>query len=56
MENGEWKPNFDFPSPDETIINSILSKVTEIAFDYNLGKRFNITYPRREMGIELYDE
>lgn len=56
MENGEWKPNFDFPSPDETIINNILSKVTEIAFDYNLGKRFNITYPRREMGIELYDE
>ncbi|XP_025207030.1 putative malate dehydrogenase 1B [Melanaphis sacchari] len=56
MENGEWKPNFDFPTPDETIIIDILSKVAEIAFDYNLGKRFNVTYPARDSGMEIFDE
>jgi len=46
IENGDWKPNHEFPSPDETIINDIVSKVEEIAFEYDLGKRFNIN--RRE--------
>lgn len=42
MENGEWKPNFDFPSPDENILKNIVSNVTEILIEYNLGKRFNM--------------
>ncbi|XP_026804364.1 putative malate dehydrogenase 1B [Rhopalosiphum maidis] len=56
MENGEWKPNFDFPSPDETIIIDILSKVEDITFDYNLGKRFNVQYPARESRTNIFDE
>ncbi|KAL4098011.1 hypothetical protein QTP88_022686 [Uroleucon formosanum] len=51
MENGEWKPNFDFPPPDETVIVDILSKVSEIAFEYNLGNRFNMN--PKEMASEI---
>jgi len=51
MENGEWKPNFDFPPPDKTVIVEILSKVSEIAFEYNLGNRFNMN--PREMESEI---
>jgi hypothetical protein len=56
MENGEWKPNFDFPSPDKTIIIDILSKVADIAFNYDLGKRFNVHYPTRESRTNIFDE
>lgn len=44
MENGEWKPNFDFPSPNENILKNIVSKVTETLIEYNLGKRFNMNW------------
>lgn len=51
MENREWKPNFDFPSPDKTIITDIISKVTEIECEFNLGKRFNMN--TRELLTEI---
>jgi len=51
MENGEWKPNFDFPPPDESVIIDMLSKVSEIAFEYNLGNRFNMN--PKEMASEI---
>ncbi|XP_022167662.1 putative malate dehydrogenase 1B [Myzus persicae] len=51
MKNGEWKPSFDFPPPDETVISDMLSKVSDITFEYNLGNRFNMN--PREMAVEL---
>lgn len=44
MVDGEWKPNFDFPSPDEEVLKSIVSKVAELLIEYDLGKRFNINF------------
>lgn len=46
MENGEWKPNFNFPRPEKKILTNIVSKVSEILIEYNLGKRFSMN--RRE--------
>lgn len=43
MENGEWKPNFNFPSPDKNILKNIVSKVMDILIEYDLGKRFNMS-------------
>lgn len=40
IENGEWKPNFDFPCPDENIISDMVSNVTDILYKFSLGKRF----------------
>jgi len=51
VENGEWKPNFDFPPPAETTITDILSKASEITLEYNLGNRFNMN--PREMTAEI---
>lgn len=44
IENGEWKPNYEFPSPDEKIILDIVSKVEEILIEFNLGTRFHMHY------------
>lgn len=46
MENGEWKPNFNFPQPEKKILMDIVSKVSEVLIEYNLGKRFSMN--RRE--------
>lgn len=48
IENGEWKPNYDFPSPDEKILKEIVSKAMDITIKYNLGNRFK-TYSRESM-------
>lgn len=40
LENGEWKPNYNFPSPDENILFTIVSRAKEIATEFNLGARF----------------
>lgn len=40
MENDEWKPNYEFPSPDRQIIFDIVSKVKDILTEFNLGTRF----------------
>lgn len=44
MNKGEWKPNYKFPSPDDKIILDIISKVRELLFEFNLGKRFNMNW------------
>jgi len=48
MENEEWKPNYDFPSPDEKILKEIVTKVKDITIKYNLGNRFKM-YKRELM-------
>ncbi|VVC24896.1 Lactate dehydrogenase/glycoside hydrolase, family 4, C-terminal [Cinara cedri] len=44
IENGEWKPNFDFPDPVGNIISDIVSNVTEILIEFNLRKRFTTNW------------
>lgn len=44
MENGEWKPNYDFPSPDKKFKIDLIAKATEILIEYDLGRRFNIKW------------
>lgn len=40
IENGEWKPNCNFPSPNENILLNIVSKVKKIGIQFNIGERF----------------
>lgn len=44
MNNNEWKPNYNFPAPDEIVLTDIVSKVKDLLVEYNLGKRFNINW------------
>lgn len=44
MKNGEWKPNYKFPAPDEKIIFGIISNVRDLLASYNLGNKFNLSW------------
>lgn len=42
--NGEWQPNYNFPTPDKIVLIDIISKVKELLIEYDLGKRFYISW------------
>lgn len=41
LDNGDWKPDSDYLSPDKHILKDIVSKAIEIVIEYDLGKRYH---------------